>query len=76
MAAKNPGGWRTCSRGHKYRGSPPICYPGSKKRAKAVLRFRTAARASRGGDRCQIAPNLRTLQHELPPIRLKPDLLL
>jgi hypothetical protein len=34
MAAKNTGGWKTCSRGHKYRGPEPcpICYPRSKKR--------------------------------------------
>jgi len=47
MAVKNPGGWKTCSRGHKYRGANPcpICYPGSKKRARTATRASTPGRA-------------------------------
>jgi len=47
MAVKNPGGWKTCRRGHKYRGANPcpICYPGSKKRARTATRASTPGRA-------------------------------
>jgi hypothetical protein len=41
MATKNRGGWKTCSRGHKYRGTGPcpICWPsGRVKRGTASRR--------------------------------------
>jgi hypothetical protein len=34
MPKPNRGGWKTCSRGHKYRGGEPypLCYPGAARR--------------------------------------------
>lgn len=40
MAKANKGGWKECSRGHKYRGPDPcpVCYPASRKKAPAAKR--------------------------------------
>jgi hypothetical protein len=36
MPKANKGGWKTCTRGHKYRGPDPcpVCYPASRSTAR------------------------------------------
>jgi hypothetical protein len=40
MAKANAGGWKTCPRGHKYRGADPcpVCWPGGRKKRRPAAR--------------------------------------
>jgi hypothetical protein len=49
MTKANRGGWKTCPRGHKYRGAEPcpVCWPDGRKPKVCFVAAARAARLSR-----------------------------